>query len=260
MAFPALFVSHGAPSVALEENEYARALRAWAGARPKPRAIAIVSAHGEALGPPRLNSALRPSLIYDFYGFPPALYQLSYAAPGAPDLARELADALASQGLEPVLDSRRGWDHGVWVPLRLLYPGADVPVIELSLPVPRTSELLLGMGRALAPFRRRGLLLMGSGGIVHNLHRLAADGAPPEPWAVAFDRWTRERVAAFDLPALIDYATQAPDAELAVPTTEHFDPLFFVMGGRDARDRVEDICEGFRYGSVSMRSFALVSQ
>ena len=262
MAFPVFFVSHGAPSVALEEDDYTRALREWARVRPKPRAIVILSAHGEAQGPVRVNSALRPSLIYDFYGFPPALYQLSYPAPGAPDLAHEVADALEAEGLEPVLDSLRGWDHGVWVPLRLLYPRADVPVIELSLPVPRTPDLLLGLGRILSPFRRRGVLLVGSGGIVHNLHRVRMGdaAAAPEEWAVSFDSWIRDRLAALDIDALREYETHAPHAELAVPTTEHFDPVFFVLGAREGGDRVETVYEGFRFGPLSMRTFALVSK
>ncbi|HSD27144.1 MAG TPA: class III extradiol ring-cleavage dioxygenase, partial [Vicinamibacteria bacterium] len=140
MAFPALFVSHGAPSAALDDDAYTRALGAWARGRPRPRAVVVVSAHAEASGPVRVNAAAEPGLIYDFHGFPAPLYELRYPAPGAPDLAREIAGTLAEAGLEPGLDARRGWDHGVWVPLRLLYPAADVPVVALSLPVPRTPE------------------------------------------------------------------------------------------------------------------------
>jgi len=255
--FPALFVSHGAPSAALDDDDYTRALGAWARSRPRPRAIVVVSAHGEAQGPTRVSSAARPDLIYDFYGFPPELYQLTYPAPGAPDLSREVAAALEAAGAEPVLDGVRGWDHGVWVPLRLLYPAADVPVVQVSLPVPRSPSSLAQMGAALKPFREHGTLLLGTGGIVHNLRRL--DGEATLPWAAAFDAWVAERLERLDVEALQDYETTAPHADLAVPTSEHFDPLFFVLGSRDPRDRVETIYEGFRLGSLSLRSFALAT-
>ena len=261
MAFPLLFVSHGAPNAALDDDAYTRALGGWARGRPRPRAIVVVSAHAEARGPVRVNAGREPALIYDFYGFSALLYDLRYPAPGAPDLAREVAEAFAGAGLEPVVDAQRGWDHGVWVPLRLLYPAADVPVVEVSLAVPRTPDRLLAMGRALAPLRERGVLLFGSGGIVHNLHRLRWDdaGGPPEPWAAAFGAWVDERLEARDLAALLDYASRAPHADLAVPTSEHFDPLFFVLGARDGRDEVESVYEGFRYGTLSLRSFALAA-
>ena len=262
MAFPALFVSHGAPSAALDDDDYTRALGGWAGGRPRPRAVVVVSAHAEARGPVRVNAASEPTLIYDFYGFPAPLYDLRYPAPGAPDLAREIAGTFAGAGIEPVVDAQRGWDHGVWVPLRLLYPAADVPVVALSLPVPRTPERLLAMGRALAPLRERGVLLLGSGGVVHNLRRLRiVDGeAPTEPWAAAFGAWVDERLEESDVEGLVGYATRAPHADLAVPTSEHFDPLFFVLGARDERDRVESVYEGFRYGSLSLRTFALAAE
>jgi 4,5-DOPA dioxygenase extradiol len=134
-------------------------------------------------------------------------------------------------------------------------------MVEVSLPVPRTPDLLVAMGRALAPLREEGVLLFGSGGIVHNLHRLRWDdaGGPPEPWAAAFAAWVDERLLARDLAGLADYASRAPHANLAVPTSEHFDPLFFVLGAREVRDEVESIYEGFRYGTLSLRSFALAA-
>lgn len=259
MAFPALFVSHGAPTAALDDDAYTRALGAWARGRPRPRAIVVVSAHAEARGPVRVNASAQPALIYDFYGFPPALYALRYPAPGAPDLAREVASAFDDAGLDPIVDAQRGWDHGVWVPLRLLYPAADVPVVEVSLPVPRTPDMLVAMGRALAPLREKGVLLFGSGGLVHNLHLLRPDPAPPEPWAAAFSAWVEERLQAMDASSLGRYAGEAPHADRAVPTSEHFDPVFFVLGARDGRDRLESVYEGFRYGTLSLRSFALAA-
>jgi len=252
--FPALFVSHGAPSAALDDDDYTRALHRWARGRPRPRAIVVVSAHGEAPAPLRVSAGERPSLIYDFYGFPPELYRLTWPAPGEPELAGEIAATLADAGHRPVLDRSRGWDHGVWVPLRLMYPDADVPVVEISLPVPRTPELLLSIGTALAPLRDRDVLLFGSGGVVHNLRRL---GAGPEVagWALSFDRWVGERLLDLDVPSLCRYETAAPHADLAVPTTEHFDPLFFTLGSARPTERVLGVYEGFAYASLSLRSF-----
>jgi 4,5-DOPA dioxygenase extradiol len=133
-----------------------------------------------------------------------------------------------------------------------------VPVVQVSLPVPRTPGVVLAMGTALAPLRERGILLMGSGGVVHNLRRLEADDGHVTPWAAGFDTWVAERLEASDVEGLLRYAAAAPDARLAVPTSEHFDPLFFVLGCRTDGDRLESVFTGFRYGTLSLRSFALV--
>ncbi len=256
---PALFVSHGAPTAALDDDDYTQALLAWARGSPRPRAIAIVSAHSETPGPVRVNAAPRPALVYDFHGFPDALYAIRYPAPGSPILASVIVSALGEAGVEARRDSSSGWDHGVWVPLRLLYPEANVPVVSLSLPLPRTPELLLRAGRALAPLREDGVLLVGSGGIVHNLSRLRwSGGETPEPWADAFDAWVGERLKALDVDGLRAYE-RTPHAELAVPSSEHFDPVFFVLGSRAPGERVHDVYEGFRYGTLSLRSFALAA-
>ena len=250
------FVSHGSPMVALADDDYTRALRRFGAEAPRPRAVVCVSAHWQAPGPVRVSAAPRPSLIYDFFGFPPELYQLAYPAPGAPDLAAEVAARLADGGVPAVLDPARGLDHGVWVPLRLLYPEADVPVVAVSLPVPGAPADLLRAGAALEPLRDRDVLLLGSGGIVHNLGRLHAEDAPVEAWARAFDDWVRARLDARDLEALVAYRRGAPHAALAAPTTEHFDPLFVVAGSTAGDDRVVDVYQGFRHGTLSMRSLA----
>lgn len=256
---PALFVSHGAPTAALDDDDYTRALSAWAAAIARPRAIVVMSAHSEARGPMRVNAAPRPALVHDFYGFPDALYALRYPAPGNPELAGDVLSRLTAEGIEAERDDGGGWDHGVWVPLRLLFPDAGVPVVALSLPVPRTPELLLRAGRALAPLREHGVLLAGSGGIVHNLQQLRwSGGDAPEPWAAAFDAWVGERLHALDVDGLRSYGV-APDASLAVPSSEHFDPVFFVLGSRAAGERVRDVYAGFRYGTLSLRTFALSS-
>lgn len=220
----------------------------------------MVSAHWEAPGPLRVNAAPRPELIYDFSGFPQELYRLDYPAPGSPVLAAEIVETLAAAGLHTALETARGWDHGVWVPLRLGFPEATLPVVELSLPVPRTPELLLAVGRALQPLRERGVLIFGSGGIVHNLGllRWGGEDAPVDDWARTFDEWVMGRVLAGDLEALASYRLRAPHADRAVPTSEHFDPLFVVLGAA-AGARADLIYEGIRYGNLSLRSFALES-
>jgi 4,5-DOPA dioxygenase extradiol len=256
---PALFVSHGAPSIAIEEDAFTRALAAFGPRLNDVSAVVVVSAHWEARGAFRVTAAAAPPLIYDFYGFPDALYWLTYPAPGAPRLAQEIGERLSAAGLTCAKDLDRGFDHGVWVPLRLLLPDARVPVVALSLPVPRTPRDLLAAGRALAPLRERGVLLLGSGGVVHNLRlvRFGAKDAPVEDWARSFDEWVRDRLAAGDVEALADYRAEAPHAALAVPTSEHFDPLFFTLGAFGAGDRVESVFEGFHYGNLSMRGFAV---
>jgi len=255
---PALFVSHGAPSVALENDAYTRALAAFGSRTPRPAAVVVVSAHWEAPGPLRVNAASRPEPIYDFSGFPQALYKLDYPAPGSPEIAAEIVDRLAAAGFPAVHEIARGWDHGVWVPLRLIFPEATLPVVELSLPVPRTPEQLLAIGRSLAPLRERDLLIVGSGGIVHNLSRLRwhEKEAPVDEWARAFDDWVMNRVSERDVEALAAYRSRAPHADQAVPTSEHFDPLFVVLGAAPGA-RVRTVYEGIDYGNLSMRTFAL---
>lgn len=255
--WPALFVSHGAPSLAIEDDAFTQALADWGSQAPPPRAVVVVSAHWEAPGP-RVNAGSNPSLVYDFSGFPPALYELTYPAPGDPALADEVRAALSAGGFEPLAETRRGWDHGVWVPLRRLFPDARIPVVAVSLPVPRTPERVLALGQALAPLREREVLLLGSGGIVHNLGRLEPDKqAPAVDWARSFDRWVADRLEGLDVEAIADYERRAPQPRLAVPGSEHFDPIFFVLGSRAAGDRVATVFEGFHYGTLSLRTFAL---
>ena len=257
---PSLFVSHGSPTFALDAGGYGRALERFGEEIPRPAAIVIVSAHWEAAWPIRVGAAARPPLLYDFGGFPKALYELTYPAPGSPDLAGEVVRMLSDAGLPAEPDPTRGWDHGVWVPLRLLYPDASVPVVEVSLPLPRHPQTVLRMGAALAPLRRRGILLAGSGGLVHNL-RLArldrADG-PIDEWARRFDDWARERIERRQKDELVRYREIAPHAELAVPASEHFDPLLFALGASEESDSTEQLSSGFRYQNLSLASFAFV--
>ncbi len=250
---PSVFVAHGSPLLALEGGDWGRAISDLGRQLPPLRAILVCSAHWEAPGPFRLSSAQQPGVMHDFGGFPEALYHLDYPAPGSPTLAAEAAGLLMEAGLEAVLDDKRPLDHGAWVPLRYLAPRAAIPVVQLSLPLARTPSLLLKAGRALAPLRKRGVLTLGSGGIVHNLRRLDWGGtSAPQPWALAFDGWVRERLEAKDQAALMNWIV-APGAAESVPTSEHLDPLFFARGAADGS--AETIFEGWQLGSLGLTSY-----
>ena len=229
-ALPSLFISHGSPMTALQPGQLGVRLAEVAAGLPRPRAIVVASAHwlGHAL---LVSAAPRPATIHDFGGFPEALYQLHYPAPGAPELAGEVAERLAAAGLQPRIDPDRGLDHGAWVPLRLLYPQADIPVLQVSIQPRLGPAHQLALGRALAPLREQGVLLVGSGSITHNLHhwRDYADGGEA-PYVRPFTAWMEQKLLADDLPALLDYRRQAPFAVQAHPTDEHLLPLHFAIG------------------------------
>jgi Uncharacterized conserved protein len=255
---PVAFVSHGSPMVVIETGVYQDALERF-GREQRPEAIVVVSAHWESGDTVRISSAAKHRLIYDFGGFPGELYELKYEAAGDPELARRIDGMLRDADVPSELDAVRGLDHGVWVPLRLIYPKADVPVVELSIPTTRSPAELLRIGELLSPLRSEGVLILGSGGIVHNLRRLDwrhRDG-PAEEWALDFDRWFGAKLEAWDIEGLLRYQRTAPSAALAVPTNEHFHPVFVALGAAGERGRIDSIHEGFKYGTLSMRSFAV---
>ena len=256
---PALFVSHGSPMVALENEGWGQRLRQLGASLERPQAVVVVSAHFESPSPLRITASQAPETIHDFSGFPPELHRIQYVARGDPELAARIRNLFGRSGLSASLDMRRGLDHGAWVPLRFLFPRADVPVVEVSLPVPRRPEDALKIGAVLGPLRNDGVLLLGSGGMVHNLRRIDAADDPTRvaSWARAFDDWMAARLEAMDVPAILAYREQAPSADSAAPTSDHFDPIFVVLGSAVPGERVQTLHEGFRYGSLSMRSFAV---
>jgi 4,5-DOPA dioxygenase extradiol len=260
-SLPAWFLAHGSPMLAIQDTAFTRALSRLRTGMPDPSAILVVSAHWQTRGGVRVTSSPRPETVHDFGGFDPTLYSISYPVSGDPTLASEVARLTAAVGIEARLDAARGLDHGAWVPLRWAFPDASVPVVQLSLPLPASPADLLHLGRGLAPLRRRGVLLVGSGGVVHNLRtvRLEEDEPPTPDWAQAFDAWVRDRLAELDIEALADYKGRAPHAALAVPTPEHLEPLFVVLGAAEAQDRVVTVFEGFQHGSLSLRSIALTA-
>ncbi len=257
---PALFISHGSPLTVVTEDDYAEALRATGRVLGKPPAVVVVSAHGITPdGTVSITAAERPRLVYDFGGFPPELYRFEYACPGSPALAADMAERLGAAGLQTGLDPLAGIDHGVWVPLARLFPAADVPVIQVSMPFPSPPERLLEMGRALGPLRDDGVVLVGSGGAVHNLRSLDWPGRSKtaSPWAAAFNAWVRERVDLKDVDALLRFETDAPHARMAHPTTDHFQPIFFTMGAMRDTDHPTTIIDEFQYQTLSMSSVAI---
>ena len=255
---PVAFVSHGSPMVAIETGRYQEALGRFGREHPA-RAVVVISAHWESGGTVGIASAAKHHLVYDFGGFPQELYELKYGAAGALELARRIDGMLRNAGVPTALEADRGLDHGVWVPLRLIYPQAGVPIVELSIPGMRSPAELFRIGELLSPLRTEGVLILGSGGIVHNLRRLDwrhRDG-PAEAWALDFDRWFAAKLEAGDIEGLFRYARTAPSADLAVPTNEHFHPVFVALGAAGKQGRIESIYEGFEYGTLSMRSFAV---
>ncbi|WP_434347795.1 dioxygenase [Myxococcus virescens] len=254
---PAAFISHGSPMVALDADAYPQALRRFGG-EAQARALVVVSAHWETPGEIRVTASAQPSLIHDFYGFPEPLYRLRYGAPGAPSLAHDVVTRLKAGGLPTVADAERGWDHGAWVPLLHAFPEAKLPVVQVSMPLGASPADIARMGELLRPLRAQGVLLMGSGGIVHNLRQLnfQEKAASVEPWAAAFDAWIAQKLEARDFTGLQSWL-DAPNARLAHPRAEHLMPLYFVLGAALPEDRLTPVFEGFHHGTLSMRSFAL---
>ncbi|KLI98727.1 class III extradiol ring-cleavage dioxygenase [Luteimonas sp. FCS-9] len=227
---PALYVSHGSPMTALAPGRVGTRLAELARDLPRPRAIVVASAHWLAARP-RVGGAARPETVHDFGGFPEALYALRYPAPGAPALAQEIAMRLTAEGLRADVDPQRGLDHGVWVPLRLLRPEADLPVVPLSIQPALGPAHAFALGRALASLRAQGVLVVGSGSITHNLQDWrGGDDGLQAPYVRPFTDWIEARLRADDLPALLDYRRQAPFAARAHPADEHLLPLFVAMG------------------------------
>jgi 4,5-DOPA dioxygenase extradiol len=249
---PVIFLAHGSPLL-LDDASWVAELGAWARALPRPRAVLMLSAHWEAR--PIALGATRPvPLVYDFSGFPGRYYETTYAAPGAPLLADRVRALLAAAS-QPVDVTERGLDHGAYVPMIAMYPAADVPVLQLSLPSLAAAELF-ALGRVLAPLRQEGVLIVGSGFLTHNLRALdpRPDAATPA-WASDFDAWTADVLTRRDVDALLDYRTRAPGVDLALPTHEHFVPVVVAVGAASERaDRVQFPITGFMGGSLKRRS------
>lgn len=258
---PVLFVSHGSPLVT-SDQAFSRALRRFGVGLGVPRAVVAVSAHWTAMRPIRVAAGRHPERLRDFAGFPTWVDAGAIALPGAPAEASRVAALLNARSLPAVLDQSRGLDSAVWLPLGLFFPGSRIPTVQVSLPAPVMPGEMVALGQALAPLRRDGVVLLASGGIVHNESRARFDQSNPpvEAWAMAFDAWVRDRLEADDAEAILNYRRQGPMAHLAAPTSEHLDPLFFALGARLPGDCCHGIYEGFHAGILSLRTFALAGR
>jgi len=247
---PVLFVGHGSPENAALDNEYSQTWKAIGQKLPKPKAILCVSAHWLTMGT-AVTAMEKPRTIHDFYGFPPALYRIMYPAPGSPQLAQRVLSLIKT--VKPQADSEWGLDHGTWSVLKHMFPKADVPVLQLSidyqLPLARHHQI----GTELAALRKEGVLILGSGNLVHNLSMMRM-GSKPFPWAVEFDEKVKADLSRGDAEALIHFQ-RYPDADLALPTYEHYLPLLYALGAA-GKEKPQFFCESIFASSVSMRGVA----
>ena len=248
---PAVFFGHGNPMNALQKNAWTSGWSALSAALPRPKAILSVSAHWY-LPATAVTAIARPRTIHDFGGFPPALYEVQYPAAGSPELASRVADLLAP--IELAMDRSWGLDHGTWSVLVHAYPGADVPVVQLSIDDSKPARWHYELACKLAPLRDEGVLIMGSGNMVHNLHTYSWGKRSVEPydWALRFETMARQALSAAEFSALVDYESLGRDAMLAAPTPDHYLPLLSVLAQHQPGERVSFPFEGFDGGSISM--------
>jgi len=255
--FPALFVSHGAPLFAVDAGETGPALRQWAQALPQaPRGVVIMSPHWMARAPAVMTTA-QPTTWHDFGGFPPALYELQYPAPGDPVLGQEVLELLQAAGIGAEADAKRPFDHGTWVPLMHLFPQATIPVVQVALPVGAGPREVYALGAALQSLRAQGVLVMGSGSMTHNLGEFFGGETQPAPYVLEFSRWVEAALQRGDVPALLDYRSLAPHAHRAHPTDDHFLPLFFALGAAGAGAKPDYISREVMYSMLAMHAFTL---
>ncbi|HUA59185.1 MAG TPA: 4,5-DOPA dioxygenase extradiol [Verrucomicrobiae bacterium] len=251
MAHPAIFFGHGNPMNALAENRYTEAWRRLGEDIPRPKAVLAISAHW-FVPETGVTVSTAPRTIHDFGGFPRELYQVEYPAPGDPDLARRIQQLLAP--LPVTLDQSWGLDHGAWSVLTHVYPAADVPVVQLSIDERAPASFHFELGQRLAPLREEGVLIAGSGNLVHNLRAFDWGGElhGPYDWAARFEQQAREMMQAGETAALVDYGKLGGDAALSIPTPDHYLPLLYVLGARQASEPISFPVEGIDGGSVSM--------
>jgi 4,5-DOPA dioxygenase extradiol len=253
---PALFISHGSPMLALTDSPAHRFLLALGQTLPRPSAILMISAHWESAGNPAISLAQRPDTIHDFGGFPQALFDIRYPADGAPKAAEDAAALLEQAGFAVKRSATRGLDHGAWVPLRLMYPDADIPVAQISLIHGASPARHEQMGIALSALRAQGVLIIGSGSLTHNLSELRSRDIDTEvpPWVSEFAVWMKQRLQNNDRDALLDYRAQAPSGQRNHPSEEHLLPLFVAMGaaGGGTHARAELLHSSYEYGILAM--------
>ena len=255
---PVVFVGHGTPFGALDSNVWNAQWGEVARSLPRPRAILSISAHWLTEGASLVTTAAAPPMNYDVRGFPPALYQYRYGAPGSPEVAREVVRAL--DGHVPVFgDTEWGFDHGTWLVLKYMYPQADIPVLQLSIDFSRPPAFHYELAKRLRGLRSKGILVLGSGNVVHNLRERGGTGITERPndWAIEFDQRIAAAVMSGDHARPVNFLELGTVAALAHPTYDHFLPLLYALGVAGADASVRSFCEGFQWPGISMRSFVL---
>jgi len=252
---PGIYVSHGSPDMALTNSAAANFLRDLPKDLPQPDGIVIISAHWLTRGL-HITTAGPLETIHDFQGFPPELYQLNYPAVGTDRLIEQLSNCLSNQGYHVTKDKSRGLDHGAWTPLVLMYPKADIPVVQLSLDATLSGTEHLAVGRVLAALRDSNILVITSGSSVHNLSAMASEGSKTPDWAIEFEDWINQTLSSASFDELADFYHQAPHAKQAHPTTEHFLPIIVAAGVGGADAKAKRIHHGFSYGSIGMSAWS----
>ena len=255
---PALFISHGSPMLAILKSPAHEFLLGLGKTLPRPKAILVVSAHWESDGGPEVGMTSQPETIHDFGGFPRALFDIRYPVAGAPEAAEHTRSLLEANGFAVKASSSRGLDHGAWVPLRLMYPQADIPAFQVSVLRGGSPGAHLHLGRALAGLRDEGVLVIGSGSLTHNLYELRGndiDASVPD-WVSGFGGWMKDRLEAADTAALLDYRARAPFAARNHPSEEHLSPLFVAMGAAGDTAKVTRLHGSYEHGVLAMDMYA----
>ena len=253
-SLPSVFVSHGAPTFAIEPGRAGAQLAALGRALGKPKGIVVVSPHWMTRGV-EITSSPTPETIHDFGGFPSRLYEMRYPAPGSPELAARAAQVLQESGIAAVLNGSRGLDHGAWVPLLHMFPDADVPVVQVSLPLRTDAAKAFELGLALAPLAAEGVLIIGSGSLTHNLYEFRTGEVEEAAYAREFSTWIRQAVVDGSVDRLVHALERAPHAERAHPTTEHYLPLLVAAGAGEIPAPATVLDGGIRHGVLSMESY-----
>lgn len=255
---PVLFIGHGNPMNAIYDNDFTRSLTALGQRLERPNAVLVISAHWLTRGQTAVAVSPDPETIYDFYGFPPALYQVKYDAPGSPALAKELVQTVRSVQVHE--DHERGLDHGAWTILKFIFPKADIPVFQLSIDWDRPPQWHFNLAAELRKLREKGVLIIGSGNIVHNLRAMDFQNENLQfDWAVEFDEAVKAKIDSKDFQQLVDYSGMGRAAQLSIPTNDHYLPMLYSLGVLDKNEAVNYTFERVQNGSISMRCFESVA-
>jgi 4,5-DOPA dioxygenase extradiol len=260
MTLPSLFVAHGSPMLALEDHEYAHFLQELSQQFRTPKAIVLFSAHWDT---PDQSMTVdeKHSTMYDFYGFPDEMYKLTYPVDGNPELNKEIDEIFKRNNLHYVPVQGRGLDHGAWVILQKMYPQANIPVVELSVDSRRSPKEQYNIGSMLAELRKEDVLIIASGGLVHNLRKVN-NSTQPDAWAIEFDNWIADQLEQWNLKSIFEYQHKAPYADQAVPHygVEHFIPLFYAMGAADDERKAKRLFQDYQYGNLSLNCWMFGSE